>query len=173
MLNTLKELLTHQYDAALCMLNCCVDRCPEPAWNGSVGNLAFCQVAFHTLFFTDLYLGTDEEALRCQTFHREHADVFRDYEELEPRPQQLFYEQPWISMYLNHCRQKALDVVAAETMESLSSGHGFERRPPTRAELHVSNIRHIQHHAAQLSLRLRIDQGVEVPWVGWGWRAAD
>jgi len=173
MLDTVKELLAHQYEAALCTLNHCIGRCPESAWNAPVGNLAFCQVAFHTLFFTDLYLGADEAALRRQTFHREHDDVFRDYEELEPRPQQLFYKRPWIRQYVDHCRQKALDVVAVETAESLMSGHGFERRPTTRAELHVSNIRHIQHHAAQMSLRLRIDQGIEVPWVGWGWRAAD
>ena len=39
-----------------------------------------------------------------------------------------------------------------------------------RAELHVYSIRHIQHHAAQLSLRLRLDAGVAIPWIGVGWR---
>jgi hypothetical protein len=169
MLDTVKELLAHQYEAALCMLTFCIDRCPEDAWNAPVANLAFCQVAFHTLFFTDVYLGPDEESVRLQPFHREHAGVFRDYEEFEPRRQQLLYERPWIRTYLDYCRRKASDVVAAETAESLTSGHGFPRRPPSRAELHVYNIRHIQHHAAQLSLRLRLDAGVDVPWVGSGW----
>ena len=31
--------------------------------------------------------------------------------------------------------------------------------------------RHIQHHVAQLSLRLRIDADLEMPWVGSGWGA--
>lgn len=170
MLDTVKELLAHQYEAALGTLNICIDRCPEEAWNAPVANLALCQVAFHALFFTDVYLGPDEESVRLQPFHVEHTGVFRDYEELEPRTQQLLYERSWIRTYLDHCRREAADVVAAETAESLTSGHGFPRRPPSRAELHVYNIRRIQHHAAQLSLRPRPDAGVDVPWVGWGWR---
>ncbi|MBC7855863.1 MAG: hypothetical protein IAF94_20740 [Pirellulaceae bacterium] len=35
------------------------------------------------------------------------------------------------------------------------------------ARLHV---RHIQHHAAQFILRLRLDTEVEIPWIGAGWR---
>jgi hypothetical protein len=170
MVNTVRELLAHQYEAALCMLNRCIDLCPDAAWNAPVANLAFCQVAFHTLFFTDVYLGADEESVRDQPFHHDRPAFFRDYEELLPRRQQHLYDRPAIREYLDYCRQKAADVVAAETAESLTSGHGFPRRPPTRAELHVYNIRHIQHHAAQLSLRLRLDSGMDVPWVGWGWR---
>jgi hypothetical protein len=47
---------------------------------------------------------------------------------------------------------------------------GFARRTFSRAELYAYNTRHIQHHAAQLSLRLRIDAGVDIPWIGLGWR---
>ena len=42
----------------------------------------------------------------------------------------------------------------------------------SRAELYVYNTRHLQHHAAQLSLRLRLDAGVHTPWFGGGWREA-
>jgi len=38
----------------------------------------------------------------------------------------------------------------------------------SRAELHIYNIRHIQHYAAQLSLRLRLDTEVDIPWVSHG-----
>jgi hypothetical protein len=61
-------------------------------------------------------------------------------------------------------------VIAAETAETLTAGCGFQRRPISRAELHVYNLRHIQHHAAQLSLRLRLDAQQEIPWIGSGWR---
>jgi hypothetical protein len=48
-----------------------------------------------------------------------------------------------------------------------------ESRPSlSRAELHIYNIRHIQHHAGQLSLRLRLETGEGVDWVGSGWREA-
>jgi hypothetical protein len=172
MLDLFKDLLVHQFEAALCTLNSCIDRCPATLWNSPVANLAFCQVAFHTLFFTDVYLGHNLESLRQQQFHRDNADFFRDYEELEDRKQQLLYDEPSVKNYLTHCRQKALDVVAAETAESLAARAGFDRLKFNRAELHVYSIRHIQHHAAQLSLRLRLDVNQEICWCGSGWRGA-
>jgi hypothetical protein len=170
MIDTFKELISNQYEAALCTLNACVDSCPETAWNGAVVNSKFCQVVFHTLFYTDYYLGQSEEPFRQQPFHREHSRVFRDYEELEDRRAVLLYDRAWIKSYLEHCRKKALEVVLAETVESLNARAGFARRMICRAELHVCNIRHIQHHAAQLSMRLRINSQQDVPWFGSGWR---
>ncbi|MEK6262388.1 MAG: DinB family protein [Planctomycetota bacterium] len=169
MLDTFKELVTNQFAAAFCMLETCNDRCPDAAWDAPVANLKFCQVAFHTLFYADFYLGRNADALRRQPFHHDHQQFFRDYEELEDRTQVLLYDKPSIKTYLDHCRKKALEVIAAETAESLAGPSGFERRTFSRAELHVLNIRHIQHHAAQLSLRLRIDFHQDIPWIGSGW----
>jgi hypothetical protein len=129
-------------------------------------------VAFHAKFFTDLYLGSDIESLQEQAFHREHAALFRDYEELEDRPQVLLYTRPDLREYLQHCRAKAAEVVAAETSETLAGPSGFPRKNFTRAELHVLNIRHLQHHASQLGLRLRLEGGEGVPWFGSGWSDA-
>jgi hypothetical protein len=170
MVDTLRQLLAHQFEAAFGTLNACIDRCPKTAWNGPVGNLAFCQVAFHTLFFADLYVGPNAESLRAQPFHRDHVAFFCDYEELQDRKQQLLYDRPTVKAYLDHCRNKASQAIAAETVPTLAGPSGFQRRDISRAELHVYNIRHVQHHAAQLSLRLRIDFNEEVPWFGSGWR---
>jgi hypothetical protein len=128
-------------------------------------------VAFHTLFYADYYLGPDDASFRLQPFHRDHSDFFRDYEEFEDRPQVLLYDKRAVNIYLDHCRRKAADVIATETADSLAAACGFARRNMSRAELYVYNIRHIQHHAAQLSLRLRLDFGESIPWVGSGWLA--
>jgi hypothetical protein len=170
MLQTLKELLGNQYEAALCTLAHCIDRCDDSAWNAPVGSLAFCQVAFHTLFFTDFYLGENESGIREQPFHRDRPDFFRDYEELQPRVQTLHYNRSDVLDYLQHCRRKAAETLARESADELSSRSGFPGRTFSRAELHLYNIRHIQHHAAQLSLRLRLDSGQDIPWIGSGWR---
>jgi len=170
MLETCRILLANQFEAALCTLGKCIDACPDANWNARVGNLAFCQVAFHTLFFTDYYLGPNEDEFRRQPFHLQNSDFFRDYEELADHAPRLLYDRPGIQNYVAYCRQRALAAIAAETAESLSGRCGFGRNTFSRAELHVYNIRHIQHHAAQLSLRLRIDAGVDIPWVGSGWR---
>ena len=170
MLDTLKTLIVSQFEAALCTLNVCIDRCPEDAWNEPVGNRPFCQVGFHTLFFADYYLGQNADALRGQPFHRAHQAFFRDYEELEDREPVLLYDRPTIRAYVAHCRRKVAEVIAAETAESLRGRADFARRTFSRAELHVYNLRHIQHHAAQMSLRLRINRAAEIPWIGIGWR---
>jgi hypothetical protein len=168
MIDSFKELITSQYEAVLSTLNACVDRCPEQAWNRPVVNYKFCQVVFHTLFFTDYHLGQSEEPFRQQAFHRAHADVFHDYEELEDHAPVLLYERAWTRIYLDHCRKKAREVVMSETRESLNARTGFARKPFSRAELHVSNIRHVQHHSAQLSMRLRLDFQIDIPWFGSG-----
>jgi hypothetical protein len=173
MLDEFRRLIGHQFEAALCTLSRCIDACPDENWNAPVANLAFCQVAFHTLFFVDYYLepqAPTADELRLQPFRREHADFFRDYEELQPRKQILLYDRPGVQEYLAHCRAKAARVIAAETAESLTAPCGFPPKTFSRAELHVYSIRHIQHHAAQLSLRLRLDTGADIHWIGSGWK---
>ena len=94
MIDTLKELLAHQYEASLSALNLSIARCPEAIWNQPVAKWKFCQAAFHAVFFSDLYLqpSDDVEAFKSLPFHVEHKAVFRDYEELADRPQVLLYE---------------------------------------------------------------------------------
>lgn len=170
MIDLYKTLISNQFEAAFCTLGACIDRCPDASWSAPVVKLKFCQVAFHTLFFADLYLGRDVLALREQEFHLEHATTFADYEELEDRAPQRVYERPFIKTYLLHCRDKASHVIAAETLESLQVTPGFAGRNVSRAELHVTNFRHIIHHAGQLTLRLRLDANIDIPWVTSGWR---
>jgi hypothetical protein len=170
MLDVFKQLIANQFEGVLCMLAACVQRCPDDRWNEPVANLKFCQAVFHALFYTDVYLGRNYASLRDQPFHREHAAVFGDYEEREDRPPQALYDKPFITAYLQHCRAKAARVIADETAESLARRPGFDWLPFSRAEVHVYNIRHVHHHAAQLSLRLRLDTGDGIPWVGSGWR---
>jgi len=169
MLDQFRRLTVHQYEAAFCTLNACVERCPTALWNERVAAVKFCQVAFHTLFFADYYLGPDEESFRTQPFHREHAAVFGEYEEFAPRLPAVLYEKAWIGTYLTHCRRKAAEALATETLSELEGPARFPRRNMSRAELHIYNIRHIQHHSAQLILRLRLDSDVDIPWFGSGW----
>ncbi|MHC5108400.1 MAG: DinB family protein [Planctomycetota bacterium] len=162
MIDAIRSMFDNQYQAALCMMRSCIDDCPESKWNEPVANLAFCQAVFHTLFFVDCYLGQDSESMREQAFHRAHESFFRNYEELEDRKQELLYDRATTLAYLDHCRHKAREVVAAETESSLALRTGFDHLPFSRAELHVMNIRHIQHHTAQLSLRRRIDDSADI-----------
>ncbi len=91
MLDTIKTMLVNQYEAALSMLKAAVDQCPDSMWQGRVAHYPFSQVVHHTLFFTDLYLGPDDESFQDQPFHLQHETLFAglgvDVEPLEaPMP---------------------------------------------------------------------------------------
>lgn len=174
MLAAIKELLAHQYEVSLSMPNLAIGRCPGAGWNESVANWKFCQAAFHVVFCADMYLQPDDDvdALKRQPFHVEHAADFRDYEELEDRAPELPYDKPFVLGYVQHVRRKARETIARESAEALAGPSGFRRRTCSRAELHVYNIRHIQHYAAQLILRLRLDAKADIPWVGHAWQEA-
>ena len=64
------------------------------------------------------------------------------------------------------------ETIARESANVLKGPSGFAWRKCTRAELHCYNIRHVQPHAAQLSLRLRLDANVHIPWVSHAWKEA-
>ncbi len=164
MIELVQSLLANQMHGALNMLAGGIEACPDSHWDEPVRDLTFNQVAFHALFFTDCYLSENTDAMLAQAFHRDSKDFFRDYEEMKDKLQELRYDRPSIERYLAFCRRKATDVIAAETAASLAAPCGFPWLKISRGELHVYNTRHIQHHAAQLSLRLRIDHGDGVKW---------
>lgn len=164
-LATIKQSLLAQYRAALSTLGQALDRCPESEWHEAHGDFPFSQVVFHTLIFTDLYLEAGPAGLKAQTFHEENREFFKNYEELEPVEPTNTYDREGCRRYLAFCFEKCRRVCAEEGEEELLGPSGFERRPPSRLELHLYNIRHIQHHAGQLGLRLQPITGQELDWV--------
>lgn len=168
MTDYLRHVLTGQFEAALCMLNECIERCPPEHWEGRVANLSFRQIAYHTLFFTDLYLSPSEAAFELRELHLSGGD------EREPLASPGLPQDETLK-YLAICREKMLAVIAAESPESLQGPSGFTYRQFSRGELYLYNIRHVQHHTGQLSAYLRrVDEPSRdrhaLPWIGTGWR---
>ena len=118
-----------QYEAALVMMRDCLEGCSESTWAGPIANLRFDQSVFHALFYTDLYLGQDEVAFKAQPYHQQQAAMFADYEELEDRVAQQTYTKAQVRGYLEHCLNKAREVVSGETDETLAELTGFPWLP--------------------------------------------
>jgi hypothetical protein len=168
MLDHYRQILTGQFEAALCMLHHCIAQCPPEHWDGQLASLTFRQIAYHTLFFVDLYLSPGEDAFELRDLHRRGGD------EREPVVSPGLSQSETRS-YLTLCREKMLATLAAETLESFAGPSGFPQRTFSRGELHLYNIRHVQHHAGQLSTYLRrVDERfrdrLALPWIGSGWR---
>ena len=168
MLDHFKQIVTGQFAAGLCMLNQCVQACRDEHWEGRVAVNTFRQVAYHTLFFADLYLSPNEESFALRDFHHRGGD------EREP-VNSVGLSKTETLEYVAICRRKLGPALDVETMGTLMGPSGFSYRRISRGELHLYNIRHIQHHAGQLSAYLRrVDPALRemkaLPWVSTGWR---
>lgn len=168
-LESYKNLIIGQYEAALCTIATIVNQVPDEIWSGKVANYGFDQSLFHTLFYTDVYLSKNEHLVADQKFHKQHADVFEGYEEFESSPPTKRYSIEFIKQYLDFCVEKSRTAVNAETEKSLAGEAEFSWHTISRGEIHPYNLRHIQHHAAQLIMRLRLDSDINIGWQKSGW----
>jgi uncharacterized damage-inducible protein DinB len=88
-------------------------------------------------------------------------------DELDPAG--LLPERPFskteLQTYLAHCRRKCRTVIVHLTEEAARKVCGFAWLDLSIAELLLYNMRHTQHHAAQLNLILRQKTGSAPRWV--------
>ena len=138
-----------QFGAALEMLENAVRACPEELWGDRGRRPEFRHVAYHALFYLDLYLSGSAEGFAP-------PEPFT-LDELDPagRGPGRVYAKGELLGYLAHCRAKCRATVAALTDETARARRAFEWVEMDSAELLLYNLRHVQHHAAQLNLLLR------------------
>jgi hypothetical protein len=163
-LSATKASLSHQFKAALNTLGHVIETCPDAEWQNAHGDAPFSQVVFHALFYADFYLGRDSIPFKDQPFHISHRATVADYEELEDRKPLRLYEKEFCRDYLAHCLAKVDAMLETETLESLMGESGIDFRRCNRMELYIYGERHIQHHAAQLGLRIQQVTGKELKW---------
>ena len=164
-----KRILKSQYHAALAMVRDAVERCPDDLWTAPGHVSAFWQVAYHTVFFTHLYLHRDESAFGPWTGHQrdvQHQDGLTGPADLKsalpllPNP----YSKSDVLAYWQIC-EDMVDA-AVDSMDLDAPECGFWWYKVSKLEHQVINLRHAQHHAAQLADRLRTGAGQHVKWVG-------
>ena len=160
----IKNALLNQIKAALNTLEYAIKMCPDSEWQSKHGDAPYSQVVFHTLFYADFYLGNDSIPFKDQTFHKENSDIFADYEEMENREPVKIYKKSFCIDYLSFCLLKTDRMVEAETLETITGESGISFRKCSRLELYIYAERHIQHHAAQLGLRIQQITGEKLKW---------
>ena len=173
----LRSTLTSQYHAALAMLRDAIELCPDSAWSSVGGGASFWRVAYHALYYTHLYLQADETTFtpweRHQTGLQDLDDIpgpehLLKILELPHRPPQtgIPYSKKEMLEYWTLCNEMVDDAI--RMLDLLAPETGFSWHTPSRPKMeqHLASIRHIQHHAAQLSDRVRTATGRRVDWVG-------
>jgi hypothetical protein len=162
------QAIAGQYHAALQMLRTVLETCPDDLWDASVGRHAFWLIGYHALYYTDLYLAGSLDAFTRPEFGRENEQYM---EKLPHPPHEAIeigepYDRVDLLTWCDRCRKQVNDIVLAETTDSLAADVDLEWISFSRLELHFYNLRHLQHHVAQLSLELKFQTGTGVDWVG-------
>jgi len=165
----LRFALKSQYFSALAMLRESIELCPDELWESDEYTNACWQLAYHTVYFADLYSMPNEAAFRPYSGHIEevqYSDCIAGPSDPESKLPLLLppYTKAQVMEYLGQCidtmdaRVDALDLWSAES--------GFHWYKLSKLEHQFINVRHIQHGAAQLADRLRTKLDVGVKWVG-------
>ncbi len=155
-----KNLVWQQFGGSIDMLENAIRACPEKLWSDRSRNPEFWYTAFHALFWLDLYLSPSE--------HGFAPPAPFGLEELDPAgvlPDRVYSKDELLS-YLEHGRQKCRRTIAALTEESAHQAYrDFGQSDFSFAQLLLYNMRHVQHHAAQLNLLLRQHTDSAPTWV--------
>lgn len=159
-----KSAIRQQFQAAVDMLGNAIEACPDSVWSGEPPR-AFWYIAFHTLFFLDMYLSPVGEAEFRPPAPFGLAELADEGDVREP-----FHTKDELLAYLEHCRKKLDAVMAAMTEEWAATPCPFDYRAMGNGELLLYNMRHVQHHAAQLNLLLRQRTNSAPDWVSKGGR---
>ena len=156
-----------QFGAAIDMLADAISLCPDHLWtvilwkdsnDERYGQFWF--VAYHTLRWLDLFLtGTQEGFAPPSPFL---------LGKLPERP----YTKDQILAYLDACRARCQSTIDELTDEKAQQRCIFEWMEPSFLELQMYSMRHVQEHAAQLSLVLGQHDVAGLDWIA-GARAKD
>jgi hypothetical protein len=166
-----RTIVWAQFGASIDMLDNALVACPDSLWSEDVWpdpsvpsqGAKFWYVAYHALFWLDLYLfGSAEGFAPPAPYGLEELDPAGA---LPPRP----YTREELRTYLAFARQKCHSSLTSLTDEQARRYVDIpwaKGQYVSYLELQLYNMRHVQEHAAQLSLALG-QQGIhiEISWV--------
>src|SRR5258705_4315049 len=154
-----KAIVWGQFGAAIDMLEHAMHACPDDLWSDRSRQPEYWYLVYHTLFWLDLYLsGPGEGFAPPAPFTLDELDPAGV---LPERP----YTKDELQTYLEHGRKKCRASIDALTDEKDRERYRFGWGEASYAELLLYNMRHVQHHAAQLNLILRQQIDSAPRWV--------
>lgn len=155
----LKEALISQYQAALKMLVKAIDTCPDEIWDAGGFKSTYWKNVYHTLHYTALYLSPSVKDYQPWSHHRKES---LDLESTSKPVEQQVYSKTEMR---NLAQNLASTCARCVNEDDFSRESGFPWLLFNRLQLHLYNIRHIQHHVGQLFERLHDQRIYGLGWV--------
>lgn len=162
--SNLKTSIWQQFGASIDYLADTVSACPDQLWRAPLWKTPnkrpefaqFWYVAYHTLFWLDLYLTGAEEG-----FVPPAPFTLIEQDEDGPLPERV-YTKDELQAYLRDCRQKCRTMIEALTDETAQRHCRFGWGECSFLELLSYNMRHVHGHASQLDMLLG-QNGISTP----------
>ena len=164
MIDDLKESLWKQFGASIDMLRNAILLWPKEYWNT---NKKFFYNAYHCLVFLDYYLTLPPKNFSSPLpFTIADSDDVPDDAIDDVIPDRVYSKKELLD-YLQSSREKCHTLIAGLTEEKLNERWIDEpgNRNYSVLEILLYNMRHVQHHAAQLNLLLRREINNAPRWV--------
>ena len=153
---SIRDAIWSQLGASMDMLENAINMCPDEQWDTA---LNFWYTSYHCIFWTDYYLTTEPRKFEPPT-----PFTFSEFDPAGKKPDRT-YTKTELRTYLEHCRQKANQLISGLTTEKLNDRWVNDYKNFSLLEILFYNARHIQHHSAQLNLLLRQTINNAPTWV--------
>ena len=160
----IRDAITRQFDAAFAMMKAAMEQCPADVWADDSKGPAGWKLAYHTLFFTDVYLGESFDEYEQPAWADDWAFLFEGKISREPYEVELpdvVYDVAQLTAFCEEVNANARRVIAEKPLDDQAPSPHVEG---TRLDMHVYNLRHLQHHVGQLTLLTRRGGGGVVGW---------
>lgn len=159
------EILASQYKASLKMLRQTIKKTPEELWDSDEYPNPNWQMTYHALWATKFYLTANPEGYQAWPNAIEGAESLGGAQDWENPEEGVVVERSHtkeeLISFIEDLEKKMTQLISSTQLHGPS---GFEWYPYSRLELHINNIRHLQHHTAQLIERLKIKGITGFPW---------
>ncbi len=153
---SIQETLWRQFGASIDMLENAIKHCPPEFWDTEK---YFWYNAYHGLFWLDYYL-----TLQPDTFAPPSPYTLSEFDTSGKMPDRAYTKEELLA-YLGHCREKCRDLILGMTDEIARLRWVNAHKDYSVLEILLYNMRHVQHHAAQLNLLLRQEIDDAPKWV--------
>jgi hypothetical protein len=150
MSETIRDILWYQFGASIDTLENAITACPNEVWGDQISYFEYWYYAYHTLFYLDFYLS---EPPNPDSF-APPAPFTRSELSADELPERV-YTKTELLTYLEFTREKCRTRIAGLTDEGMQERFKVWKKEYSVLEWLLYNMRHVQHHAAQLNLLLR------------------
>ncbi|MEE1962438.1 DinB family protein [Allomuricauda taeanensis] len=153
---SLKEDIWRQFGASIDMLENAIKLCPSDLWDSEKN---FWYITYHCLFWLDYYLTP-----KPSDFSPPAPYTLSEFDPSGTKPDRTYSKKEMLS-YLSYSRKKCLGLISSLTEDIASSRWINDYKNYSVFEILLYNMRHVQHHTAQLNLILRQEIDNAPQWV--------